>query len=347
MIELNEIRGLARDFAQAELRPGVERWDHDRALGENVLPQLAELGFLGMVVAEEDGGMGFDMPAFAAALEELAWGEPATALLVLAQQIVASGLAGAPADVRKRWLEPLAAGTLRGCYVLGDEASLHASQAGDAWRVSGSAPWVLHAGDGAALALARAGLDGGAGMFAVALDDGARFGERADTLGLRPLHVAPLLLEAAAAVRLGDDAGAAASRTGRLGVAAIALGIAQAALDHALGYAAQREQFNTKLREFDAIRLKLADMAVRIAATRALLLEAAQQDALTAAGMAKVLASQTAMHVTTEAVQIFGGYGYMRDYPVEKLMRDARAMGLLQGPDERVRLEIAVALYDD
>lgn len=347
MIELSEIRSLARDFAQAELRPGVEQWDHDAALGESVLPQLAELGFLGMLVSEEDGGAGFGMPAFVAALEEIAWGEPATALLVLVQQVVARGLGTSPADVRGRWLGGIASGELRGCYAFGDDVALHATQDGDAWRVSGSAPFVLHAGDGAAVALVRAGTDAGQATFAVALDDGAAFGERLDTLGLRPLHVSPLVLEAAAAVRLDDAAYTAASHTGRLGVAAVALGIAQAALDHALGYAAVREQFRTKLRDFDAIRFKLADMATSIAATRALLLDAAQQESATAAAMAKVLASRTAMHVTTEAVQVFGGYGYMRDYPVEKLMRDARAMGLIQGADERLRLEIASSLYDD
>ncbi len=346
MIELDEIRGLARDFAQAELRPGVERWDHDAAIGAGVMAQLAELGFLGMLVPESDGGAGFDMPAFVAALEEIAWGEPATALLVLVQQVVCSGLAHASGDVRARWLEAIAGGAARGCYVLGADAALHASPQGDAWRISGSAPFVLHSGDGAAVALVQAAAAGGSAMFAVDLDDGATFGERVDTLGLRPLHVSPLMLEAAAAVRLDDAAYDAASRTGRLGVAAVALGISQAALDHALAYAAEREQFNTRLRDFDAIRFKLADMATAIAAGRALLLEAAQQDAPTAAAMAKVLASRTAMQVTTEAVQVFGGYGYMRDYPVEKLMRDARAMGLLQGADDRLRLEIATALYD-
>lgn len=347
MSALDEIRALARDFARAELRPHVEHWDHDAALGANVVAQLAELGFFGMLVAEADGGMGFDDATCAAALEELAWGEPATALVVLAQQVVASGLATAPDAVRERWLGPLADGSVRACYVLDDDGRLHARQDGDGWSVSGSAPWVLHAGD-AAVALARALTDDGMATFAVSLDEGgARFGERADTLGLRPLHVTPLLLDTAAAVRLDDGALDAATRTGRLGVAAVALGIAQAALDHALAYAAQREQFNTKLREFEAIRFKLAEMTVSIRATRALLLEAAAAQDPAMAAMAKVFASDGAMRVTTEAVQIFGGYGYMRDYPVEKLMRDAKAMGLLQGADERLRLEIAATLYDE
>jgi hypothetical protein len=152
----------------------------------------------------------------------------------------------------------------------------------------------------------------------------------------------------AAAVALADDAAPHLQRIGRVGVAATGIGIAQAALDHALAYAAQREQFRTRLRDFDAIRFKLADMAIGIRAARALLQEAAAEsaDAIVPA-MAKVVASRLAVDATTEAVQVFGGYGYMRDYPVEKLMRDARALGLLHGADELLRLDIAGSLYQD
>jgi alkylation response protein AidB-like acyl-CoA dehydrogenase len=350
MIELQEIRTLARDFARAELRPHVERWDHDSALDDSVVAQLAELGFFGMLVPESDGGMGFDVAAYGAALEELAWGEPATALVVLVQQVVAAALAHADADVRERFLGPLAAGDTLACYALStgdDEPTLHARVDGAAWRISGAAPWVLHTGR-PALALVRAATDHGAGLFVIPLDgDGARFGDRAATLGLRPVSIAALVLEEAAATRIDDAALAPAVRAGRLGVAAVSIGIAQAALDHARDYANQREQFSTKLRLFDAIRFKLADMMVRIAAARALLLEAATSDSELHANIAKVFASDAAMHVTTEAVQVFGGYGYMRDYPVEKLMRDAKAMALLQGADERLRLDIADTLYQD
>lgn len=350
--DLNEIRTLARDFARAELRPHVEQWDHDATLGTHVVEQLAELGFFGMRIAEADGGMGFDDATCVAALEELAWGEPATALVVLAQQVVASGLAEGSDAVRERWLGALADGSVRACYVLDDDSGLLARQQdadpeGNAWSLSGASPFVLHTGD-ATFALARAVTDDGTAMFAVSLDEGsARFDERVDTLGLRPLRVSPLVLDGAAAVRIDDRAFDAARRTGRLGIAAVALGIAQAALDHAIDYAGQREQFRTKLREFEAIRFKLADMTVRIRAARALLYEAATATDGQAATTAKVFASDVAMHVTTEAVQIFGGYGYMRDYPVEKLMRDAKAMALLQGADERLRLDIAATLYDE
>ena len=346
---------MARDFARAELRPHVERWDHDATLGEGVVAQLAELGFLGMLVPESDGGMGFDDASFTAVLEELAWGEPATALVVLAQQVVAAALAQADAATRERYLAPLATGDAIACYALAvgeDEPSLRARADGDAWRISGAAPWVLHGASGPSrgptLALVRASTDAGSGLFVIPLDgDGARFGDRAATLGLRPIAIAPLVLEEAAATRIDDGALEPAVRAGRLGVAAIAIGIAQAALEHARDYADQREQFSTKLRSFDAIRFKLAEMMVRVSAARALLLQAAQSEDAVVTDMAKVFASETSMQVTTEAVQVFGGYGYMRDYPVEKLMRDAKAMALLQGVDERLRLEIADTLYHD
>jgi alkylation response protein AidB-like acyl-CoA dehydrogenase len=349
MSEIAEIRALARDFARAELRPHVERWDHECALGPGVAPQLGELGFFGMLVPESDGGMGFGPATFVAALEEIAWGEPATALLLLAQQLAAQGLTHAPADVRSQWLGALATGDALGCYATGDSArdALTAQRAGDGWIVSGEAPWVLHHGT-PSIAIVEAAVGDGSALFAVPLDAAATFGERADTLGLRSLNVAPMRLADAAAVALADDAAPHLQRIGRVGVAATGIGIAQAALDHALAYAAQREQFRTRLRDFDAIRFKLADMAIGIRAARALLQEAAAEsaDAIVPA-MAKVVASRLAVDATTEAVQVFGGYGYMRDYPVEKLMRDARALGLLHGADELLRLDIAGSLYQD
>jgi butyryl-CoA dehydrogenase len=132
---------------------------------------------------------------------------------------------------------------------------------------------------------------------------------------------------------------------GRLGIAAQAVGIGQAALDHALSYAAEREQFGQAIREFEAIQFKLADMATGVAAARALLGRAAVERGTAASSMAKLFASEMAMRVSTDAVQIFGGYGYMRDYPVEKLMRDAKATEIYEGTNEIQRVVIARELY--
>lgn len=275
--ETLEIRQLARQFAASDLRPYVEQWDHDGAIPSAVLAQLDELGFFGMLLGEADDGMGFDLPTYVAALEELAWGEPGVALLV-----AAANANGVQAD------------KLSKVGLITDER----------------------------------------GMFVVP-GAGAQLGERVTTLGFRtvPLQRAEGPAPESSAVSL-------------LGIAAIALGIAQAALEYARGYADEREQFNTKLRDFEGIQYKLAEMVMRIEAARALLQKAAAEPSEATTAMAKVFASETAMWVTTQAVQIYGGYGYMRDYPVEKLMREAKATELLQGPNDLLRVTIARNLYE-
>lgn len=275
--ETLEIRQLARQFAESDLRPHVETWDHDGAIPSSVLAQLDELGFFGMLLSEADGGMGFDLPTYVAAVEELAWGEPGVALLVAAAN--ANGVA---------------ADKLTKVGLIMDER----------------------------------------GMFVVPAAD-TKLGERVSTLGFRtlPLHRV-------------EDAAPEISPVGLLGIAAIGLGIAQAALEHARGYADVREQFGTKLRDFEGIQFKLAEMVTRTEAARALLQKAAAEPAPATAAMAKVFASEAAMWVTTQAVQIYGGYGYMRDYPVEKLMREAKATELLQGPNDLLRVTIARNLYE-
>ena len=318
--ETTQIRELARDFARAELRPHVEAWDRDAALPADVLAQIAELGFFGMLVPEEHGGMGFGLPAYVAALEELAWGEAGVALSVAISSIAAEVLLRhGSAEQKTAWLERIAAGSALACYAFSDAdaAITRAERRGDQWVLTGEKPWVTGARSAQlALVLARTGSDAEPALFLVPMDAaGVSVGRRETTMGLKALDIAPLRLED---VSLGEDAlvggpgtGAQAAEdallTGRLGIAAISLGIAQAALDHARGYAAEREQFGRAIRNFEAIQLKLADMAIRIAASRALLQEAAQQPDASVAAMAKVFASAGAMQVTTEAVQVYGG----------------------------------------
>jgi alkylation response protein AidB-like acyl-CoA dehydrogenase len=276
--ETIEIRQMARQFAQSDVRPYVEKWDHDGVIPPETLAQIAELGFFGMLMPEEHGGMAFDTATYAAAIEELAWGEAGLALLVAAANVSGS-------DEMKE----------------------------------------------ARLALVA---DDNGGMFLVPAKGS---GPRVSTLGFRTIEI----------VRA-ERGGSATqtSDTALIGVAAIAIGIAQAALEHARAYADEREQFGTRLRDFEGLQYKLAEMATRIAAARALLLAVCNEDASgSGASMAKVFASEAAMWVTTQAVQIFGGYGYMRDYPVEKLMRDAKATEMLEGSNESLRVTIARNLY--
>lgn len=355
--ELQEIRTLAREFAAAELRPHVEHWDHDGELGDDVLAQVAELGFFGMLLPEQHGGMGFDRATWAAAVEELAWGEPAVALTLafharVAQLIAEHGAAEAQAE----WLEAMAAGRATGCIAIAEQEAdavrTSATRRGDDWHIQGEKRWVSGARPGGIM-LVLANADAGPTLFLVPVDAAVR-GPRDATLGLRALDVRTLRLDVAVPdhARLGtagagqrlleDDVPLAC-----IGIAAVAVGIGRAALEHAIGYAAEREQFGQPLRAFEGVQFKLADVAMRVAAARALLGEAVRADGTSEARMAKVFAAEAAMHAATEAVQIFGGYGYMRDYPVEKLMRDGRAMSLLGGADEPHRVAIAQALYSD
>jgi alkylation response protein AidB-like acyl-CoA dehydrogenase len=354
--EILEIRQLARQFAETELRPHVERWDHDAQIDEAVLGQLAELGFFGMLIPESFGGMEFDLPTYVSVLEELAWGEPAVAYLVATTNHIARIIVQHGSDEQKRrWLEPLARGEVIACTAVAEEkagSDINATQTraqrkGEEWVISGQKAWVSHGRKAQlALVLARTAPDA-LSTFLVPTDtDGYQPGERETTMGLRPLEIVAVELNQ---VRASDESSLQFPWTRlqqTLGMAAIANGIAQAALDHAIGYADIREQFKTKLREFEGLQFKLAEMATRVASARALLQHAAQEPTEQNRAMAKYLASDNAMWVTTNAVQIYGGYGYMRDYPVEKLMRDAKATEILEGSNELQKVAIARALYE-
>lgn len=361
--ELEEIRGLARDFAAAELRPHVEHWDKEAALDPAVLGQLAELGFFGMLVPEAYGGMEFPLETYAAVLEELSWGEPTVGLTVSIHSAFAARMIlqhGSEAQ-RERWLGELASGAVLGCLALSEEGAgsdagaiaARAVRDGKGWVLNGTKKWVTNARlAGLAVVLAR--VEERIAAFLVPTETtGYTVTGRENTMGLRPVEVSTVELRE---VRLGEDAllgdptrGLAYALegldTGRLGIAAQATGIARAALEHALAYANEREQFGTRIREFEAIQFKLAEMATRVEAAQGLVQRAATSPSTRASSMAKLFASETAMWVTTQAVQIFGGYGYMRDYPVEKLMRDAKATEIYEGTNEIQRLIIARELY--
>jgi len=361
-IDIEEIRTLARDFAQTELRPHTERWDHERAVDTSTFAQLAELGFFGMLVSDAHGGMGFDLPAYAAVLEELARGEASVAVVVANTATAAALIERFGSEAQKtEWLERIANGDARATIAVAEDQAgsdtsaveTTAAQHDVGWVLNGTKRWVS-SGEAATLAIVYARSQDGPALYLVPRHTGGyEVGARDDTLGLRPLELVTVQLEDVQLephALLGSHGDADAQLAGmrsvaRAGIAAIALGIAQAALDHAIEYANVREQFNTKLRNFEGIQFKLADMATRIAAARALLMHATASNDEQQISMAKVFASETAMWVSTQAVQIFGGYGYMRDYPVEKLMRDTKAMELMEGSNEVIRVEVAEQLY--
>ncbi len=368
--EVQQVAELARQFAEAELRPHVARWDQEASLDKAVLKALADLGFFGLLAPERAGGMEFGLPAYVAALEALAWGEPSVALvLAMHTAFGVIPLAQHGDEGQQQTILPkLASGELIACLALSEPGAgldltamhTHAVREGEAWVLNGRKQWVSGAGlANLAVVVARTAPAGEAGhgavgLFLVPLDaPGVTMGEREETMGLRPLPFAHVTLKD---VRVGPEGGMGdptggaeivheAMELARLGIAAQAVGIAQAALDHALAYADQREQFDTRLRDFEGVQYKLADMATRAEAARALLLHAAAQPSTRLAAMAKLFASEAAMWCATQAVQVFGGYGYMRDYPVEKIMRDAKATEIYESTNEMQRSAIARELY--
>ncbi len=368
--EIQQVSELARQFAEAELRPHVERWDRDGCLDANVLKELAELGFFGMLAPESAGGMEFGVPAYAAALEALAWGEPTVALVLAMHSAfgIRPLLAHGTAEQKAAWLGPLASGERIACLALSepgagsDLTAMHtrAERTAEGWRLNGRKQWVSGAGlANLALVVARTAPagekgHGAVGVFILPMESpGVRVSGRKETLGLRALPFADVAFEAVelpADAARGDATGGAEEihegmELARLGIAAQAVGIADAALGHALAYADQREQFGSRLRDFEGVQYKLADMATRLEAARSLLLRAALEPTTRHAAMAKLFASEAAMWCATQAVQIFGGYGYMRDYPVEKLMRDAKATEIYESTNEMQRRAIARELY--
>ncbi len=344
-----QIVDLAREFARTKIEPHAAQWDRTAHFPRDVIDELGKLGFLGMGTPEAYDGMGLDTLTYLLALEELAAADASIAVSVSIHNAIPTTMLlrhGSPAQ-KERWLKPMARGELLAGFALSepesgsDAASLcaRAVRAGDQWVLSGTKAWATNGGTADVMMVmartdrpeARRGAKG-ISTFIVPTDAaGYRPGKPEDKLGLRASNTEGL-------------------DVGRLGVAIQAVGIARRALEHSVAYCAERKQFGQALREFEAVQFKLADMATRVEAARALgHLAAARRDRgeeiTTQASMAKLFASETAMWVTTQAVQLFGGYGYMRDFPVEKLFRDAKVTEIYEGTSEIQRIVIARGLY--
>jgi len=369
--EQEQILQLVRDFAAEHIAPRAARWDAEKHFDRDVIDRLGALGFLGMLVPEAWDGLGLDTLTYLKAVEEIAAADASVAVSVAVHNSLPSQMLlrhGSEAQ-KDRWLRPMARGERLAAFALSeadagsDAAALRsrAERRGDGWVLNGAKAWVSNGGT-ADLVFAMARTDGGEGRgargigcFIVPTDaPGYVVGKAEDKMGLRASNTTAVYFQD---LVLGGDhllgeAGAGfvyaleALDSGRMGIAAQACGIARSALEHACRYAAQRRQFGRAIREFEAIQFKLADMATRLAAARCLLHEAARRrdagERVTAwAAMAKLHCSETAMWVATQAVQVFGGYGYMRDYPVERLMRDAKATEIYEGTSEIQRVVVA------
>jgi alkylation response protein AidB-like acyl-CoA dehydrogenase len=367
---------LARDFARTRLEPQAAEWDRTKHFPRDVIAELGKLGFLGMTVPEEWDGMGLDSVTYLMALEEIAAGDASIATSMSIQNAIPATMLvrhGTPAQ-RERWLKPLARGDILVGFALSepdsgsDPASMRAQavRTDGGWVLSGLKAWATNGGTADLMMVmvrtdtpdARRGSKGISTFIVPTNTPGYRAGKPEDKMGLRASNTSAVALEdlrLPADALLGDEGmGFVYSMegldAGRLGIAAQAVGIARRALEHSLVYCAERQQFGQPIADFEAVRFKLADMAARIAAARALAHEAAARkdrgdDATKFAAMAKLTASETAMWVTTQAVQLFGGYGYMRDFPVEKLFRDAKVTEIYEGTSEVQRLVIARELY--
>jgi alkylation response protein AidB-like acyl-CoA dehydrogenase len=374
--EQTEVQKLARDFARAEITPHAAEWDQKAYFEPTLVKKLGELGFLGMMLPEEYDGLGTDTGTYLIALEEIAAADASVAVLMSVhnslptQMILRYGN-----DAQKdRFLKKMARGEILGAFALsepdaGSDASAIATSAvkdGKSWILNGTKSWVTNGNMAdAILTMARTDTGGirrgarGIGAFIITPDlPGFKVGKKEDKLGLRASPTVQLTfdnLRVPAENLLGDEAqgfiyAMQSLDNGRLGIAAQAIGIARAALEHSVLYAGERKQFGKPIKEFEAIQFKLADMAMRVSASRALLHAAAAakdrgQSIRQFSSMAKLMASETAMWVTTQAVQIFGGYGYVKDYPVERLMRDAKVTEIYEGTSEIQRIVIARALY--
>ena len=372
-----EIVGLAREFAQNELAPYAAEWDAKAEFPREAHKKLGELGFFGMRISEEYDGLGLDMLTYLMVLEEIAAGDAAVAISLGIHNSIPVYMLGryGTQEQKDRLLRRMARGETLAAFALSesdsgsDAASLRcsATKDGPSWVLDGVKAWVTN-GDTADLVIVLARTDtpdcpkGAHGISAFAVPaglPGVEPGKPEDKMGLRASHTTTLALHD---VRIdsnqliGEEGegfiySLEALDRGRLGVASQAIGIARAALEASIAYSSQRIQFEKAIKEFQAIQFKLADMATRVTAARALLHDVAGasdrgEKTTRGSSMAKLFASEMAMWVTTQAIQVFGGYGYMRDYPVERLFRDAKVTEIYEGTSEVQRIVIARELYE-
>ena len=358
-----------REFAEKEIRPHVMEWDESQHFPIELIPRLAPLGLMGVTVPTEFGGAGLGCLEYATIIEELARVDASVALSVSAHNSLCGGhinLAGS-GEQKRKYLTPLARGEKLGCWSLtepgsGSDASAvrsHARLDGDHWVLDGVKTFVTngHYADICVVMMATEKTAGRHGISAFIVEKGTpgfRPGKKENKLGMRASDTAELVFEDCRIPRancLGKpgegfiDCLKVLDR-GRVGIAALAVGIAQGALEASTTYASQRRQFGRPIAEFQAIRWKLADMATEIAAARLLTYHAAsladRGRPLTKEGaMAKLFAGEAAVRATNEAVQIYGGYGFIKDYPVEKYYRDVKLCTIGEGTSEIQRMVIA------
>ncbi len=368
------IQVLTRELADAEIAPNAAEWDREHRFPDELIPKLAELGLMGVCVPEEYGGAGADFLSYVLVLEELSRADAGVGVTVAVHTsaVALPLLAFGTDEQRSRFVPPLARGEHLGAFALtesgsgSDAGSLRTTAVaeGDMWVLNGSKQWITNgsrAGTFVLFARTDPATAGARGISCFVLDaEHVRITREEEKLGLHSSTTSDLVLEGA---RVGRDrllheegrgfrVAMATLDGGRIGIAAQAVGIAQAAYDVARAYALDREQFGRRIGDFQAIQWKLADMATEIDAARLLTYRAAwlKQEGRphTADGAkAKLFASEMARRQTAEAIQILGGYGYTREFPVERYYRDAKITEIYEGTSEIQRLVIARSILGE
>jgi alkylation response protein AidB-like acyl-CoA dehydrogenase len=364
------LRRTVREFAEAEIRPHVREWDEAQAFPPSLVPKLAGLGLMGIQVAEAYGGAGMSAVDYCICIEELARVDPSIALSVAAHNglcVAHLSMFGSEAQ-KKEWLVPLAKGERLGAWALteasagSDAAAMRTSARFDpaGWVLSGAKQFITH-GKIADTVVVMAVTDrnqGARGISAFVVDrsnPGMRAGKKEDKLGMRASDTSEVIFEdcnvpKSALVGIKGDGFINTLQVldaGRIGIAALAVGLAQGAWEAASHYARERRQFGQPISWFQAIRWKLADMATRLEAARLLTYRAAWlRDRKTegrnaASSIAKLYSSEMAVRAADECLQIHGGYGFVKDYPAEKYFRDVKLCTIGEGTSEIQRLVIA------
>ncbi len=363
------VQAAARDFARTELLPGVIERDEHQSFPKEQIKKLGELGFMGMMVDPKYGGSGMDAVSYVLAMEEISKIDASVSVCVsVNNSLVCWGLENFGTEEQKqKYLPRLAKGEIIGAFCLsepeaGSDATSQRTTAvdmGDYYLVNGTKNWITN-GNSASVYMVIAQTHpekGHKGINALIVERGMEgfvVGKKENKMGIRASDTHSLMfndVKVPKANRIGEDGFgfSFAMQTlngGRIGIASQALGIAAGAYELALQYSTERKAFGKALSEHQDIQFKLAVMATRIDASRLLCLKAAflkdeHKDYGTASAMAKLFASKTAMDVTTEAVQIHGGYGYVKEYHVERLMRDAKITQIYEGTSEIQKIVIS------
>jgi alkylation response protein AidB-like acyl-CoA dehydrogenase len=366
----NEVIATVRRFVARDVIPIASELEHADAYPEALVEQMKALGLFGVTIPEEYGGLGLDLLTYVGIVEELSYGWMSLSGIVNTHTMCAINILRFGTEAQKRkWLPDLSAGVKRGALSLSEpdagtdtrNISCRVARDGDEWIVNGTKTWVTN-GERASLVLLAARTDEGISAFVVEKEPGLRSGgvtvsKNIPKLGYKGLETVEMSYvdhQMPADALIGDPGRGlnqilSVMETGRINIAARAVGVARAAFDAALAYAQQRVTMGKPIAEHQAIQLKLADMATKIEAARLLTRNAAERKEAglrcdVEAGMAKLFASETALEVATESMRIHGGVGYTTELPVERYFRDAPLMIIGEGTNEIQRIVIARGL---